>query len=42
MARIVNLGFLSLVIIFLVGTTTASFTDVTDPATTVLRDNWFI
>ena len=42
MARIVNLGLLSLVIISLVGTTEASPKEVTDPATTVLRDNWFI
>ena len=37
-----NLGLLSLVIISLVGTAEASPKEVTDPATTVLRDNWFI
>jgi len=42
MVRIVNLGFLSLVIISLLGTTAASSNEVTDSATTVLRDNWFI
>ena len=42
MARIVNLGLLSLVIISLVGTAEAFPKEVTDPATTVLRDNWFI
>jgi exo-1,4-beta-D-glucosaminidase len=42
MLRIVNLGFLSLVVISLVGTTAASSKEVTDSATMVLRDNWFI
>ena len=42
MVRIANLGLLSLVIISLVGTPEASPKEVTDPATTVLRDNWFI
>ena len=42
MVRIVNLGLLSLVIVFLVGTTAASSKEVTNPGTTVLRDNWFI
>ena len=43
MVRIVNLRLLSLVIIvFFVGTPAASSQKVTDPGTTVLRDNWFI
>ena len=42
MVRIVNLGFLSLVIISLVGALAASSKEVTESATTVLRDNWFI
>ena len=42
MARILNLGLLSLVVVSLVGTPEASPKEVTDPATTVLRDNWFI
>ena len=43
MVRIVNLRLLTLVIIvFLVGTPAASSQKVTDPGTTVLRDNWFI
>ena len=42
MVRIVNLGFLSLVLIFLVGTTAASSKEVTDSANIILRDNWFI
>ena len=42
MVRLVNLGLLSLVIISLVGTAEASPKEVTDPATTILRDNWFI
>ena len=41
MVRIVNLGFLCLVIISLVGTA-ASSKEVTDSAITILRDNWFI
>ena len=40
--RSVNLGLLSLVLVFLVGTTSAFSKEVTDPGTTVLRDNWFI
>jgi len=42
MLRIVNVGFLSLIVIALVGTTAASSKEVTDSATMVLRDNWFI
>ena len=42
MVRSVNLGLLSLVLVFLVGTTSAFSKEVTDPGTTVLRDNWFI
>ena len=42
MVRIVNLGFLSLVSISLVGALAASSKEVTESATTVLRDNWFI
>jgi exo-1,4-beta-D-glucosaminidase len=42
MVRLVNLGLLSLVIISLVGTAEASPKEVTGPATTALRDNWFI
>ena len=43
MVRIVNLRLLTLVIIvFLVGTPAASSQKVTDPGTTVRRDNWFI
>ena len=43
MVRIVNLRLLTLVIIvFHVGTPAASSQKVTDPGTTVLRDNWFI
>ena len=42
MVRTVNLSFLSLLIIFLIGTTAASSKEVTDFATMVLRDNWFI
>ena len=42
MVRILNLGFLSLVIISLVGTIAASSKEGTDSSTMVLRDNWFI
>src|SRR6476646_8426807 len=42
MVRIVNLCLLILVIISLRGTVEASPREVTDPATSVLRDNWFI
>ncbi len=42
MVRIVNLGLLSLAVVFLLGTTAASSEEVTHPGTTVLRDNWFI
>ncbi|MFZ0732691.1 MAG: glycoside hydrolase family 2 protein [Candidatus Sulfotelmatobacter sp.] len=42
MVRIVNLCLLTLVIISLVLTAGASPKEVTDPATTVLRDHWFI
>jgi hypothetical protein len=42
MIRIVNLGLISVVIISFVCTTAASSNEVTDPSTTLLRDNWFI
>jgi hypothetical protein len=42
MVRIASLSLLSLAIVSLVGTTEASPREVTDPATTVLRDDWFI
>jgi len=42
MARLMNLGFLVLVIIFLVGAAAASSEEVTGSTTLVLRENWFI
>ena len=42
MVRFINPNLLRLVIILLVGTAAASSTEVTDSATVVLRENWFI
>jgi len=42
MVRFMNPGFLRLVIIILIATAAASSKEVTDSATVVLRENWFI